>query len=301
MTSPINPSTLRWKKWIIGARPRTLPAAIVPVLVGVACASGASSPVWWRGVLAGLVSLALQVGVNYANDYSDGVKGTDAVRVGPLRLVGSGAASPSHVKNAAFLMFAIAACAGLVLALMTTIWLVLVGAAAILAAWTYTGGPRPYGYAGWGEVFVFVFFGVVATTGTQFVVAEEFTLAGLVASVAVGCIACSLLVINNLRDIPGDTIAEKRTLAVKLGDANTRKFFAALVVLAAVSICVTSAILGAYTLFGLVGIVVLRPALEALARGAKGKDLIVVLGNVGRAQLVLGITFGAGIALSIVS
>jgi len=247
------------------------------------------------------VSLALQVGVNYANDYSDGVKGTDAVRVGPLRLVGSGAASPSHVKNAAFLMFAIAACAGLVLALMTTIWLVSVGAAAILAAWTYTGGPRPYGYAGWGEVFVFVFFGVVATTGTQFVVAEEFTLAGIVASVAVGCIACSLLVINNLRDIPGDTIAEKRTLAVKLGDANTRKFFAALVVLAAVSICVTSAILGAYALFGLVGIVVLRPALEALSRGAKGKDLIVVLGNVGRAQLVLGITFGAGIALSIVS
>ena len=301
MTSPINPSTLGWKKWIIGARPRTLPAAIVPVLVGVACASGASSPVWWRGVLAGLVSLALQVGVNYANDYSDGVKGTDAVRVGPLRLVGSGVASPSHVKNAAFLMFAIAACAGLVLALMTTIWLVLVGVAAILAAWTYTGGPRPYGYAGWGEVFVFVFFGVVATTGTQFVVAEEFTLAGLVASVAVGCVACSLLVINNLRDIPGDTIAEKRTLAVKLGDANTRKFFAALVVLAAVSICVTSAILGAYALFGLVGIVVLRPALEALSRGAKGKDLIVVLGNVGRAQLVLGITFGAGIALSIVS
>jgi len=301
MTSPINSATLGWKKWMIGARPRTLPAAIVPVLVGVACASGASSPVWWRGVLAGLVSLALQVGVNYANDYSDGVKGTDAVRVGPLRLVGSGAASPSHVKNAAFLMFAIAACAGLVLALMTTIWLVLVGAAAILAAWTYTGGPRPYGYAGWGEVFVFVFFGVVATTGTQFVVAEEFTLAGLVASVAVGCIACSLLVINNLRDIPGDTIAEKRTLAVKLGDANTRKFFAALVVLAAVSICVTSAILGAYALFGLVGIVVLRPALEALSRGAKGKDLIVVLGNVGRAQLVLGITFGAGIALSIVS
>jgi len=301
MTSPINPSTLGWKKWIIGARPRTLPAAIVPVLVGVACASGVQSPVWWRGILAGVVSLALQIGVNYANDYSDGVKGTDAVRVGPLRLVGSGAATASHVKRAAFLMFGLAACAGLVLALMTSIWLVLVGALAIIAAWTYTGGPRPYGYAGWGEVFVFIFFGVVATTGTQFVVAEEFTLAGLVASVAVGCIACSLLVINNLRDIPGDTIAEKRTLAVKLGDAKTRKFFAALIVLAAISICVTAALLGAYSLFGLVGIVVLRPALEALSRGAKGRDLIIVLGNVGRAQLVLGITFGAGIALSIVS
>jgi 1,4-dihydroxy-2-naphthoate octaprenyltransferase len=252
-------------------------------------------------VLAGVVSLALQVGVNYANDYSDGVKGTDAVRVGPLRLVGSGAAKASHVKQAAFLMFGIAACAGLALALMTSIWLLLVGATAILAAWTYTGGPRPYGYAGWGEVFVFVYFGVVATTGTEFVVAEEFTAAGFVASIAVGCIACSLLVINNLRDIPGDTIAEKNTLAVKLGDANTRKFFAALVVAAVISICATSLLVGAYALFGLVGIIVLRPALEALSRGAKGKDLIIVLGNVGRAQLVLGITFGAGIAISIVS
>ena len=301
MTSPINPSSLGWKKWIIGARPRTLPAAIVPVLVGVACASGAPSPIWWRGVLAGLVSLALQIGVNYANDYSDGVKGTDAVRVGPLRLVGSGAATASHVKRAAFLMFGVAACAGLGLALMTSLWLVLVGALAIIAAWTYTGGPRPYGYAGWGEVFVFIFFGVVATTGTQFVVSEEFTWAGLVASIAVGCIACSLLVVNNLRDIPGDTVAGKNTLAVKLGDANTRKFFALLVVVAALSICATAFLLSAYSLFGLVGIVVLRPALEALARGAKGRDLIIVLGNVGRAQLVLGITFGAGIALSIVS
>jgi 1,4-dihydroxy-2-naphthoate polyprenyltransferase len=300
MTSPINPSSLGWKKWILGARPRTLPAAIVPVLVGVACASGAPTPVWWRGVLAGVVSLALQVGVNYANDYSDGVKGTDAVRVGPLRLVGSGAATASHVKRAAFIMFGIAACAGLALALMTSLWLVLVGALAIVAAWTYTGGPRPYGYAGWGEVFVFIFFGVVATTGSEFVVSEKFTWAGVVASVAVGCIACSLLVINNLRDIPGDTVAGKNTLAVKLGDANTRKFFALLVVLAALSICVTAVLLSAYALFGLVGIVVLRPALEALARGAKGKDLIIVLGNVGRAQLVLGITFGAGIALSIV-
>ena len=273
----------------------------MPVLVGVACASGAPSPIWWRGVLAGLVSLALQIGVNYANDYSDGVKGTDAVRVGPLRLVGSGAATASHVKRAAFLMFGVAACAGLGLALMTSLWLVLVGALAIIAAWTYTGGPRPYGYAGWGEVFVFIFFGVVATTGTQFVVSEEFTVAGLVASIAVGCIACSLLVINNLRDIPGDTVAGKNTLAVKLGDANTRKFFALLVVVAALSICATAFLLSAYALFGLVGIVVLRPALEALARGAKGRDLIIVLGNVGRAQLVLGITFGAGIALSIVS
>jgi len=299
MTTPIDPVTLGWKKWIIGARPRTLPAAIVPVFVGMACASAAQAPVWWRAALAGIVSLALQVGVNYSNDYSDGVKGTDAVRVGPLRLVGSGAASAEHVKRAAFLMFGIAAGAGLALALMTTVWLLVVGAAAIVAAWTYTGGPRPYGYAGWGEVFVFVFFGVVATTGTQYVVAETFTLAGVIASVAVGCFACSLLVINNLRDIPGDTDAGKNTLAVKLGDARTRKFFGLLVVLAAVSICATSVQVGPYALFGLVGVVVLRPALEALSRGAKGPDLIIVLGNVGRAQLVMGITFAAGIAYSL--
>ena len=299
MTIPHDPATLGWKKWVIGARPRTLPAAVVPVLVGLACASGADVTTWWRAALAGVVSLSLQVGVNYANDYSDGVKGTDAVRVGPLRLVGSGAASAVHVKCAAFIMFAIAACSGLVLALDTSLWLVAVGAAAIIAAWTYTGGPRPYGYAGWGELFVFVFFGIVATVGTEYVVSEEFTAAGLVASVAVGCLACALLVINNLRDIPGDTVAGKNTLAVKLGDARTRKLFALLIIIAMVSIGATSAMVGAYALFGLVGIVAIRPALEAVARGAKGRDLIIVLGNVGRAQLVMGVTFAAGIAVSL--
>lgn len=299
MTIPHDPATLGWKKWVIGARPRTLPAAVVPVLVGLACASGADVTTWWRAALAGVVSLSLQVGVNYANDYSDGVKGTDAVRVGPLRLVGSGAASAVHVRRAAFIMFAIAACSGLVLALDTSLWLVAVGAAAIIAAWTYTGGPRPYGYAGWGELFVFVFFGIVATVGTEYVVSEEFTAAGLVASVAVGCLACALLVINNLRDIPGDTVAGKNTLAVKLGDARTRKLFALLIIIAMVSIGATSAMVGAYALFGLVGIVAIRPALEAVARGAKGRDLIIVLGNVGRAQLVMGVTFAAGIAVSL--
>jgi 1,4-dihydroxy-2-naphthoate octaprenyltransferase len=267
--------------------------------VGLACASGAEVATWWRSVLAAIVSLSLQVGVNYANDYSDGVKGTDAVRVGPLRLVGSGAAQAGHVKRAAFIMFGIAACTGLALALLTSLWLVAVGAAAIVAAWTYTGGPRPYGYAGWGELFVFVFFGLVATVGTEYVVSEEFSGAGLVASVAVGCVACALLVINNLRDIPGDTVAGKMTLAVKLGDARTRKMFALLVIVAVISIGATSAMVGAYALFGLVGIIAIRPALEAVARGAKGRDLILVLGNVGRAQLVMGITFAAGIAYSL--
>ena len=299
MTIPLDPATLGWKKWVIGARPRTLPAAVVPVLVGLACASGAEVATWWRAVLAAIVSLSLQVGVNYANDYSDGVKGTDAVRVGPLRLVGSGAAQAGHVKRAAFIMFGIAACTGLALALLTSLWLVAVGAAAIVAAWTYTGGPRPYGYAGWGELFVFVFFGLVATVGTEYVVSEEFSGAGLVASVAVGCLACALLVINNLRDIPGDTVAGKMTLAVKLGDARTRKMFALLVIVAVISIGATSAMVGAYALFGLVGIIAIRPALEAVARGAKGRDLILVLGNVGRAQLVMGITFAAGIAYSL--
>ena len=299
MTIPIDPATLGWKKWVVGARPRTLPAAVVPVFVGLACASGADVTTWWRAALAGVVSLSLQVGVNYANDYSDGVKGTDAVRVGPLRLVGSGAAPAGHVKRAAFIMFGIAAVSGLVLALITSLWLVAVGAAAIIAAWTYTGGPRPYGYAGWGELFVFVFFGLVATVGTEYVVSEEFSGAGLVASVAVGCLACALLVINNLRDIPGDTVAGKNTLAVKLGDARTRKMFALLVVIAVISIGATAAMVGAYALFGLVGIIAVRPALEAVARGAKGRDLIIVLGNVGRAQLVMGVTFAAGIAYSL--
>ncbi|MFM9225501.1 MAG: 1,4-dihydroxy-2-naphthoate octaprenyltransferase, partial [Actinomycetota bacterium] len=161
--------------WWLGARPRTLPAAFVPVAVGAACASNADGAVWWRLALAATVSLALQVGVNYANDYSDGVRGTDDARVGPVRLVASGLASPGAVKWAAIGSLAVAAVAGLVLAVVTSWWLLAVGVAALVAAWTYTGGPRPYGYAGLGEVFGFVFFGVVATTGTEFAIAERIT------------------------------------------------------------------------------------------------------------------------------
>ena len=291
--------SLGWKKWVLGARPRTLPAAIVPVLVGAACANASGSPIWWRIALTAIVSLALQIGVNYANDYSDGVKGTDNVRVGPLRLVGSGVASASSVKSAAFLMFFVAAVAGSALALLTSLWLIVVGCAAIVAAWTYTGGPRPYGYAGLGEVFVFVFFGLVATMGTEFAVAEQVTLTGFVASVAVGCFACSLLVINNLRDIPGDTVADKRTLAVKLGDLTTRKFFAVLSVFSAVAIVVASFSSGVYAVAGLVGVVALRPALNDVARGAKGRDLIPVLGTVGRAQMIMGVTFSVGLFFAV--
>jgi 1,4-dihydroxy-2-naphthoate octaprenyltransferase len=299
MTSVNGSDSLGWKKWVLGARPRTLPAAIVPVLVGAACANASGSPIWWRIALTAIVSLALQIGVNYANDYSDGVKGTDNVRVGPLRLVGSGVASASSVKRAAFLMFFVAAIAGSALALLTSLWLIVVGCAAIVAAWTYTGGPRPYGYAGLGEVFVFVFFGLVATMGTEFAVAEQVTLTGFVASVAVGCFACSLLVINNLRDIPGDTVADKRTLAVKLGDLTTRKFFAVLSVFSAVAIVVASFTSGVYAVAGLVGVVALRPALNDVARGAKGRDLIPVLGAVGRAQMIMGVTFSVGLFFAV--
>lgn len=299
MTQSENPADLGPKKWFLGARPRTLPAAVVPVLIGAACASVVESPVWWRSVLAGVVSLALQVGVNYANDYSDGVKGTDAVRVGPLRLVGSGAASAKSVKTAALLAFVVAAVAGLALALVTSLWLIVVGFVSIIAAWTYTGGPRPYGYAGLGEVFVFVFFGVVATMGTEYVVSEQFTLLGVLASVVAGCFACSLLVINNLRDIPGDTVAGKRTLAVKLGDVRTRHLFAALLGAAGIVIVVTSYVAGPFALLGFVGVIAAKPALDAVAKGAKGRDLIVVLGAVGKAQMILGITYAAGIVLAV--
>jgi 1,4-dihydroxy-2-naphthoate octaprenyltransferase len=294
MNNAIPAAGLGWKKWVLGSRPRTLPAAVVPVMVGAACAS-ADSPVWWRVSLALVVSLALQVGVNYANDYSDGIKGTDNDRVGPLRLVGSGVASASSVKKAAFIAFGIAGVAGLSLAFMTTFWLLLVGACAIVAAWTYTGGPRPYGYAGLGEVFVFVFFGVVATVGTQYVMSENFTVAGWVASIAVGSYACALLVVNNLRDIPGDTEVGKRTLAVKMGDARTRQFFAVLVVLATASIVWVGVITQPVAMAGLVGVIATRPALNDIAKGLKGKSLIPVLGAVGRAQLILAVTFTAGI------
>ena len=205
-------------QWIEGARPRTLPAAVAPVLVGTgaAAAAGDARPV--RALLALVVSLALQVGVNYANDYSDGIRGTDTERVGPLRLVGSGVSSPAAVKRAALAAFAVAAAAGLVLAALTTWWLVAVGAAAMLAAWFYTGGSRPYGYRALGEISVFVFFGLVATVGTAYVQVERVTVTAVAGGVGGGALACALLVVNNLRDIPTDSVTGKRTLAVVLGE-----------------------------------------------------------------------------------
>jgi 1,4-dihydroxy-2-naphthoate octaprenyltransferase len=272
----------------------------VPVAVGAACAAGADGAAWWRALPALVVSLALQVGVNYANDYSDGIRGTDEVRVGPLRLVGSGAAPASRVKRAAFLAFGAAGAAGLLLAAVTTWWLLVVGAAAIASAWLYTGGPRPYGYAGLGEVFVFVFFGLVATAGTGYVVADRLTGTMLVSGSAAGCFACALLVINNLRDIPGDTVAGKRTLAVRLGDRTTRGLFVSLFLAATVLVAASAAAEGGGALVGIVGVAAAWPAVRDVRSGATGRDLIPVLGAVGRAQLVFGAAYAAGLFIAVV-
>ena len=213
-------------RWVLGARPRTLPAAVAPVLLGTAVAASEGPVQAWRAVAALVVALALQVGVNYANDYQDGTRGTDRERVGPTRLVASGLAAPAQVRDAALLSFAVAAAAGAALAIAVQPWLLLVGAASIAAAWAYTGGPRPYGYSGWGEMFVFVFFGLVATTGTTYVQLHAVPSAAWIAAVPVGALATAILVVNNLRDIATDARAGKRTLAVRLGPAGTRAEYA---------------------------------------------------------------------------
>jgi 1,4-dihydroxy-2-naphthoate octaprenyltransferase len=285
-------------RWLLGARPRTLPAAVVPVALGAAAAAGEPNPVWWRAGLALVVSLALQVGVNYANDYSDGVRGTDEVRVGPTRLVASGLASPSAVKKAAFAAFGVAAVSGLVLAIATSWWLLAVGAAAILAGWFYTGGPKPYGYLGLGEVFVFVFFGLVATAGSTFVVVERINGVAWLAGCMAGCLACALLVVNNLRDIPTDREVGKRTLAVRLGDARTRTFYVVLLVAAFALVAAIAIADRPLAAVGIVGVVVSAPAVQAIRKGASGPALIPVLGATGKVQLVTGLLAALGMALS---
>lgn len=284
-------------RWLIGARPRTLPAAVVPVALGAASAVGVGGAVWWRVGPAAVVSLALQVGVNYANDYSDGVRGTDEARVGPRRLVAGGLAAPAAVKRAALVAFAVAAVAGLVLAAVVGWWLIAVGVAAILAAWGYTGGPRPYGYLGLGEVFVFVFFGLVATAGSMFVVVEQVTAVGWLAGCAAGCLACALLVVNNLRDIPTDREVGKNTLAVRLGDARTRWFYLLLVAAAMMLFAAIAAGWRPWAALGVLGAVAAVPAVRAVRAGAAGAALVPVLAATARVQLVSGLLAAAGIAL----
>jgi 1,4-dihydroxy-2-naphthoate octaprenyltransferase len=284
-------------RWVIGARPRTLPAAVVPVALGVGCAAGHGPISWWRAALALVVSVALQVGVNYANDYSDGVRGTDAARVGPVRLVASGLAAPAAVKRAALASFAVAAVAGLVLAASTSWWLVAVGVASIGAAWGYTGGPRPYGYLGLGEVFVFTFFGLVATVGTTYVCVEAITGLSIVIGCAAGFIACALLVVNNLRDIPTDRAAGKRTLAVRLGEQRTRHLYTVLVVATFGALVLAAMIWRPAALLGLVAIVFAVAPVRRVLGGANGPALIGVLGETGRLQLAFGALTTLGLVL----
>lgn len=250
---------------------------------------------WWKALLALVVALALQVAVNYANDYSDGIRGTDADRVGPMRLVGSGVASPAAVKRAAFLAFGVAAVAGLALAATTAWWLVAVGLVSVLAAWFYTGGSRPYGYLGLGEVMVFVFFGLVAVIGTTYVQTETWEWAALAAAVGVGALACAILVANNLRDIPTDTVTGKRTLAVVLGDRRTRRLYAALVAAAAAAVIGVAALTSWCALIGLGFLLLALPATRTVLGGATGPGLIRVLQQTGQAELLWAVLVAAAL------
>ena len=284
------------REWLAGTRPRTLPAAVVPVLIGSGVALGYGGFSWWRALLALVVALALQVGVNFANDYSDGIRGSDERRVGPVRLVAAGLAPPRQVLLAALGCFLAAGGAGLALAAVTSWWLVAVGAACIAAAWFYTGGPKPYGYSGLGEVFVFLCFGVVAVAGTAYVQMKALSWLGLAASVPAGLLACALLMVNNLRDIGTDTVAGKRTLAVMLGDARSRQGYV-LTLLVPFGIAALLAFFRPYTLLTVLALPLARVPVRSVRAGASGPALIRALGQTGRLQLAFGIAFTIGLAI----
>ncbi|MGB3233792.1 MAG: 1,4-dihydroxy-2-naphthoate polyprenyltransferase [Mycobacterium sp.] len=272
-------------QWVEGARPRTLPNAVAPVIAGTGAAAWLGAASWWKALLALVVAIALIIGVNYANDYSDGIRGTDDVRAGPLRLVGSKLAAPRSVLTAAIASLLVAAVAGLVLAWWSAPWLIAVGAVCIAGAWLYTGGSKPYGYLGFGELAVFVFFGLVAVLGTQFTQALRIDWVGGALAVAMGCLSSAVLMANNLRDIPTDTQAGKITLAVRLGDARTRLLFCGLLVVAfAVPLVLMLA-----TPWAAVGLAALPLAVRAarpVRGGQGGKDLIPVLRDTGLTMLV---------------
>ena len=279
-------------KWILGARPRTLPAAIAPVVVATALVGSDFN--WFRAALALKVAVWLQIGVNFANDYSDGVKGTDADRVGPTRLVASGMATASAVKTAAFVSFAIASIAGAWLALLTSPWLILIGVISIAAAWGYTGGKNPYGYKGLGELSVFLFFGVVATMGTYYAQTEQITLLSFIVSIPMGALSCAILAINNLRDRPKDALVGKLTVAVRIGDRNARLMYVALLALAHLAAIATLIPTALLTVLAL-------PMSIALSRqvlsGISGKELIPVLGRTGKLQMVFSILLAIGLGI----
>jgi len=284
-------------QWLEGARPRTLPAAISPVLVGSGAAGALDGFRPERAGLALGVALALQVGVNYANDYSDGVRGTDAHRVGPLRLTGSGVASPGQVKAAALAAFGLAGLLGLVLVgLSGHWWLLAVGAACVAAAWFYTGGSNPYGYKGFGELFVFVFFGLVAVLGTTYTQAGRISWAAIAGAAAVGSLACAILVANNLRDIPTDAATGKRTLAVRLGAQRTRSLYVALVT-APFVLALSCAPAHPWTALALVAVVLAARPVQLVRSGVSGRELVAVLRRTGQLELVYAALLALGLAL----
>ena len=282
--------------WVAGSRPRTWPAAVVPVVVGTAAAQ--DQPNLLRASLALLVALALQEGVYYANDYSDGMRGTDDKRVGPRRLVAAGLVEARSVKRAAFCFFGGAALIGLYLSAVTSWWLVLVGAAAIMAAWGYTGGPNPYGYHGLGELFVFVFFGLVASVGTTYLQDEQISALAVGVAVPVGLLAVALLVTNNLRDLPQDDLVGKRTLAVRIGDRPTRALYVVVVVMAFLSLPYLS-LLRPGALLAFVAVPLAVAPIRSVIKGASGLELIPVLGATGKLQMTYGATLCVGLALGI--
>ncbi|MBU9766699.1 1,4-dihydroxy-2-naphthoate polyprenyltransferase [Mycobacterium sp. TNTM28] len=283
-------------QWIEGARPRTLPNAVAPVLAGTGAAAWAGSAVWWKALLALAVSLALIIGVNYANDYSDGIRGTDDVRSGPLRLVGSKLASPRAVLTAAVTSLAVGAVAGLVLAAVSAPWLIVIGAVCIAGAWLYTGGKKPYGYLGLGEVAVFVFFGLVAVLGTQYTQALRVDWVGLAAAVAMGSLSSAVLVANNLRDIPTDSVSGKITLAVRLGDARTRLLYQVLVAVA-LALPLVLMLATPWCAFGLLAVVPAVRGLRPVRDGSTGAQLIPVLRDTGLTMLVWAVAVAVALFL----
>jgi len=283
-------------QWVEGARPRTLPNAIAPVIAGTGAAAWLGSASWWKAALALVVAMAMIIGVNYANDYSDGIRGTDDVRAGPLRLVGAKVATPRSVLTAAIVSLGIAAVAGVALAWFSAPWLIAVGAVCIAGAWLYTGGSKPYGYLGLGEVAVFVFFGLVAVLGTQYTQALRIDWVGVATAVAMGSLSSAVLVANNLRDIPTDKESGKITLAVRLGDARTRLLYQMLLLVAFV---VTLALMLA-TPWCAVGLAALPLAVRAagpVRKGLGGKDLIPVLRDTGLTMLVWAVVVAAALIL----
>lgn len=284
--------------WVTGARPRTLPAAAAPVLAGSAASLALGDVNVLMSILAFLVAASLQVGVNYANDYSDGVRGTDEDRTGPTRITASGLAKPKHVKMAAFLSFGFAAVVGLIIVILTgQWWLIGVGVLCILAGWYYTGGKNPYGYIGLGEVFVFIFFGLVATVGTTYIISLAAPWFSWLAGAATGAMACAVLVGNNLRDIPTDRETGKKTLAVRLGDRGTRWFYAALCGLAAISVIGFAAGTTWWALLGLLGMLLLTSPLKLVLGGAKGRELIPVIQGTGMAGIGIGLGLLIGVLI----